>query len=214
MARTSASPTIVKLAMLLPLMILLIAVTARWIMHHDYQQTALLSRLPPVRPERPAAFISLEPTAWGASLSAGCFRPSSSRCWWRRSGPSLARSRAVQSGWSRPGSVVGWMTSSWCWSVSGLHALRHSRAVGDCRHGHRQHASLYPACRISGMGALRENQPRNDVVGCQSSLRRSDKAARRWHLARLSEDVLPNILAAWSFRSPSVTRKPQSSKRR
>ena len=42
-----ASPTIVKLAILWLAMILFIAVTARWIMPYDYQQTALLSRLLP-----------------------------------------------------------------------------------------------------------------------------------------------------------------------
>ena len=42
-----ASPTVVKLAMLWLAVILFIAVTARWIMPYDYQQTALLSRLLP-----------------------------------------------------------------------------------------------------------------------------------------------------------------------
>ena len=42
-----ASPLMVKLAMTWLIMILFIAVTARWIMPYDYQQTALLSRLLP-----------------------------------------------------------------------------------------------------------------------------------------------------------------------
>ena len=46
-AHVVASPVIVKLAMLWLVMILFIAVTARWIMPYDYQQTALLSRLLP-----------------------------------------------------------------------------------------------------------------------------------------------------------------------
>ena len=47
LASVLASPLIVKLAMTWLIMILFIAVTARWIMPYDYQQTALLSRLLP-----------------------------------------------------------------------------------------------------------------------------------------------------------------------
>ena len=47
LAGVAASPIIVKMAMLWLVMVLFIAVTARWIMPYDYQETALLSRLLP-----------------------------------------------------------------------------------------------------------------------------------------------------------------------
>lgn len=47
LASVLASPLIVKVALLWLIMILFIALTARWIMPYDYQQTALLSRLLP-----------------------------------------------------------------------------------------------------------------------------------------------------------------------
>ncbi len=47
LAGIAVSPIIVKMAMLWLIAVLFIAVTARWIMPYDYQQTALLSRLLP-----------------------------------------------------------------------------------------------------------------------------------------------------------------------